>query len=291
MKKIIILIGIIFLVLPLTSSLTITNTTIEATNSDYKIFVNDSINLDEMRLNSDINIYNLTSQGIFTNLNAILSSEIIFYGLINPNNDIKWDDGTIIARDVSTTFNILVTALRYIIVGNFDIATGGASSSTPTIRFNKLNYTYSDWQKGGINNLFIYTFDDEDKPFDVDSVNVTTELDSEIKIFRLGKGEYKAEVLINENVSEVELELSGKYFYKEIQKILTIELKEPTNTDKLKNALEVKISRFSKLIDWTKEIKLKVFFVILGMMIFLLGLTTYIIYSRRKEGLSQQGDF
>ena len=291
MKKIIILIGIIFLVLPLTSSLTITNTTIEATNSDYKIFVNDSINLDEMRLNSDINIYNLTSQGIFTNLNTILSSDIIFYGLINPNNDIKWDDGTIIVRDVSITFNFLITALRHIIVGNFDIATGGSSSSTPTIRFNKLNYTYSDWQKGGINNLFIYTFDDEDNPFDVDSVNVTTELDSEIKIFRLGKGEYKAEVLINENVSEVELELSGKYFYKEIQKILTIELKEPTNTDKLKNALEVKISKFSKLIDWTKEVKLKVFFVILGMMIFLLGLTTYIIYSRRKEGLSQQGDF
>ncbi len=178
-----------------------------------------------------------------------------------------------------------ITALRWIIIDDlFSVAGSSPSTQPPTeIKLSKMNYTYSNWTKWAINNLYIHTFDTKKKPIDVDKIDVTTNLDSEINIFRLRKGQYKAEVLIKENVSEAKLRILVEYSYKKISEDVIIKLKEPTRLEKIVNEAEKKISKLERFVNWTKEVKVNMFFISFILFISLLGTTTHQISKRKRK--------
>lgn len=134
-----------FFLISFISSMNITNVTISNSGGD-NIFINGSATIDRLEVySSNLSVYNLSSQGTFTNLNSLLSSSIVFYGLTDPIDDIKWDNNSILVRDVSTDINIVILALRGIIVGDFDVSSTGSPTFSlfePHLDYEVCEYTY-----------------------------------------------------------------------------------------------------------------------------------------------------
>lgn len=126
--QVILLIGVI-------SAMSVANVTLK-TSAGGEAFVNGSIIADKISIqDGKINVINLSTPGYFSNPSAIVDSEITFSGLTDPNNDFD-RDGTIIARDVSydTDFPAGIFTLGYLIVGNYNVRTGGFSVSGGAVR-------------------------------------------------------------------------------------------------------------------------------------------------------------
>ncbi len=166
MKKLILFL-LILLILPLISSVNITDITLLG-GEEGSIFINDSITITGLKLDSSsVNVYYLTSPGIFTNLNTSSIATLILYGLIYPNNDIKWDDETILVRDVNYNITILINPLRYIFVGNFPATTSGGQSYsfTKLLSSEICEYTYQHLLEYGETN-------NEKLKLDLDEMNL-----------------------------------------------------------------------------------------------------------------------
>ncbi|MBU0958401.1 MAG: hypothetical protein KKB31_00505 [Nanoarchaeota archaeon] len=125
MKKILIII-ILFLIPLVLSSFTIGETTLRTIGQNYTLYLNNTITLDKIIITSDkLELYNLSGGGNFTNTNSTYQSNISFYGIKSPSNDLAWDNGTI--RYDLNNVNITIPALRY-----FEIRDNGTLGEGPT---------------------------------------------------------------------------------------------------------------------------------------------------------------
>ena len=116
MKKIFfIFLGIFVFSFGVVSGATLTNTTLAVgENSSY---VNGTISFSEMIINESIDIYSLSTGGIFTGINGTLIFN--FYGLssFEANDDLRWDNGTEIY--FISSISLELNESRYFEIGNF----------------------------------------------------------------------------------------------------------------------------------------------------------------------------
>lgn len=121
------------------SSATMTNVTIKTSSGD-EIFINNSMRADKISIqDGTVSVINLSSGAYFLNTNSLLDSIITFTGLVNPNNDFE-RDGSIIARDIAFDFSPDIYALGYLVVGDYDVSSGGGISAFSVAQVEKPVY-------------------------------------------------------------------------------------------------------------------------------------------------------
>lgn len=106
------------LVLPLISSVNITNITLQTSSSNYSVFTNGSTSLSNITIDSNnINLYNFSSEGSFTNIGSN-TSKINFLLLTPPFNDIKWKNLMSVQQD-AVNYTVLFSPNELIQVFNY----------------------------------------------------------------------------------------------------------------------------------------------------------------------------
>jgi hypothetical protein len=111
LKFLVILLGI-FLILPV-SAVEISNTTIHATGSDYKVYPNTTVNMSKLVVETNaIKVYNLTGGGNFTNI-GVTNTVLILFGLVEPYKNVRYNNLTFEVLGVSD-ISVLITPAELI---------------------------------------------------------------------------------------------------------------------------------------------------------------------------------
>jgi len=107
--------------LPFISAVTTTNAELQTSVSGYNITVNHMTTNQINITSNDILLTTILTESMFTN-NEAAPATIKFISLIEPNNDIKYQDGTITTSDSHFPIYVEVTipAGTWIVIGNFD---------------------------------------------------------------------------------------------------------------------------------------------------------------------------
>ncbi len=116
------LFALALLALP-TLALTLTNQTLQTSNTNYKLFINQSLGMEWLFINSTtIELYNISTSGRIDNTGST-AAIINFHNMTDPNNDLTVSTGTVIENLLDDTYTL--QAGQYILIG-------AASQPTPT---------------------------------------------------------------------------------------------------------------------------------------------------------------
>ncbi|MBU1028507.1 MAG: hypothetical protein KKF48_05675 [Nanoarchaeota archaeon] len=165
-------------------------------------------------------------------------------------------------------------------IGTSSGASAGGSGGTATgIKLDKLELKYGDWIKGKKNQILVYVYDIDGNLFDPDYLNIDVDelVFYEEKEVRLNEGEYQGEYLIKEDIDEVNIKIVVEDYWKTLEEDVTIQLKEPTKLEELKNNLKIKVSKLDKFVEQYKIYIVVFIMIVISLLIFLL------ILKRKKE--------
>ncbi len=148
---------------------------------------------------------------------------------------------------INNTNQTAVNSFNFYSSGSASSSTGGTISSSATVEaitLNSINISVSvDYYLYDFKNiLYVELFDEQGELVDVDSfeVKVKTNVENFKKTYKTDTGRYSTEItLLDRTNGTVTFEVIAKQGIKELTKEFSIEVKDSTNAERLKNSVEV----------------------------------------------------